>query len=185
VQSYRRVRRACARTRNDCGGLTPGRETFEVEELWAAALREATPLRTPLDRAWWAKLQAQHAPAPERDLGVRARGDAQVHQPRDHLRVRHEDWGEAPDARGLVGRVTARATLRQWVLTDRCRVIALLGLGGIGKTVLAARLAKEMAADFELVFWRSLRNAPTLSEWFASAIEKSTLIRDSSACADG
>jgi predicted ATPase len=87
------------------------------------------------------------------------------------LRVRHEDWGEAPDARGLVGRVAARATLRQWVLTDRCRAIALLGLGGIGKTVLAARLAQEVAADFELVFWRSLRNAPTLSEWFASAID--------------
>jgi hypothetical protein len=37
-------------------------------------------------------------------------------------------------------------------------------MGGIGKTMLAARLAQDVAPSFERVYWRSVRNAPPLSE---------------------
>src|SRR5260370_33342162 len=37
----------------------------------------------------------------------------------------------------FVGRSRELATLRDWVLQDRCRLTAVLGMGGIGKTALA------------------------------------------------
>jgi hypothetical protein len=48
------------------------------------------------------------------------------------------------------------------VLAERCRVIALLGLGGIGKTSLAITLTQQLSPHFETVLFRSLRNAPPL-----------------------
>jgi predicted ATPase len=60
--------------------------------------------------------------------------------------------------------------LRHWVLAERCRFVALLGMGGIGKTSLAARLAQDVAPSFERVYWRSLRDAPPVSDWLAGAI---------------
>ena len=83
---------------------------------------------------------------------------------------RTQDWGEAPDTTGFVGRAEELALLREWVVADRCRLIALLGMGGIGKTGLAARLAQEVMPSFERVYWRSLRNAPPVSDWLAGAI---------------
>ena len=53
---------------------------------------------------------------------------------------------------------------------ERSRLVAVLGLGGIGKTLLAARVARDCASSFERVFWRSLRDAPSLSEWLTDAI---------------
>jgi class 3 adenylate cyclase/DNA-binding XRE family transcriptional regulator len=70
------------------------------------------------------------------------------------------DWGEAIDVPALYGREAELATLEQWVLADRCRTVALLGLGGIGKTCLALKLTHQLASRFDAVVFRSLRNAP-------------------------
>jgi WD40 repeat protein/transcriptional regulator with XRE-family HTH domain len=152
----------------EAGGFSVGQETAEVEDLWEAALREAPRLHTPLDPIWWATLRSGPAAetAPERVVGDGAGSAAAVNQapgPREH-------WGEAPDVREFVGRDAERMELRQWVVSDRCRLVALLGLGGIGKTILTARLARDVAEDFELVYWSSLINAPSLKEWLANAI---------------
>jgi NACHT domain len=74
------------------------------------------------------------------------------------------DWGEAIDVSIFYGRESERITLEQWIIKDNCRLIALLGMGGIGKTALAVKIAQELGENgeraFEFVIWRSLRNAP-------------------------
>src|SRR5689334_12791616 len=48
--------------------------------------------------------------------------------------ARRIDWGEAPAVEQFFGREQEQATLRQWMLNERCRIIAVLGIGGVGKT---------------------------------------------------
>jgi WD40 repeat protein/transcriptional regulator with XRE-family HTH domain len=81
-----------------------------------------------------------------------------------------EDWGEAPFVKGLYGRDEEIGKISQWVLIDKCSIIALLGIGGIGKTSLAAHFAERAKNDFDYVFWRSLQNAPPLRAILRSCI---------------
>lgn len=41
-------------------------------------------------------------------------------------------------------------------------MVALLGIGGVGKSSLAAKLTDQIKDEFEYVFWRTLQNAPPL-----------------------
>ena len=72
------------------------------------------------------------------------------------------DWGEAIDVASFQGRVEEIETFTQWIIQDRCRLIALVGMGGIGKSTLAAKVAQLLQKQFQFVIWRSLRNAPLL-----------------------
>lgn len=139
------------------GSFAAGRERDEAAALWAAAVRDAPRFRIPFDRAWFAQLADGRTVAAPLTPSEPARS------------VRRASWGEAPDVAGFLGRASERALVRQWVLDDRCRVVALLGLGGIGKSLLATRVAHDVAPSFERVFWRSLRDAPTPGEWLAEA----------------
>lgn len=82
------------------------------------------------------------------------------------------DWGDAPDASVFYGRTTELKTLQQWIIKDTCRLVALFGMGGIGKTALAVNLSHLNEKNFQFLMWRSLRNTPTLenllSDCFAS-----------------
>jgi hypothetical protein len=77
------------------------------------------------------------------------------------------DWGNAPESGVFYGRTEELATLKHWFLNDRCRVVALLGMGGIGKTCLSVQLTLHIQNKFELVIWRSLRHAPPLTDLLA------------------
>jgi WD40 repeat protein len=81
------------------------------------------------------------------------------------------DWGEKPDTALFFGRAAELATLNQWVQGDQCRLITLLGMGGIGKTSLAAKLANQVYDRFDYVIWRSLREAPPLDEILVRLIQ--------------
>lgn len=72
------------------------------------------------------------------------------------------DWGTAADVPLFYGRESEADTLTQWVQTDRCRLISILGMGGMGKTSFTTCLAKTLQPDFEAVVWRSLKAAPPL-----------------------
>nr|MBE9182381.1 hypothetical protein [Oculatella sp. LEGE 06141] len=41
------------------------------------------------------------------------------------------DWGEAPDSSVFYGRDRELQTLERWIVADQCRLIALLGMGGL------------------------------------------------------
>ncbi|RIK35421.1 MAG: hypothetical protein DCC55_30365 [Chloroflexi bacterium] len=82
-----------------------------------------------------------------------------------HRRV--ESWSEAPDVSSFHGREVELASLQTWLLEQRCRVVGLLGIGGVGKTMLATRLATELATHFDYVIWRTLRNEPALEDLLA------------------
>ena len=73
-----------------------------------------------------------------------------------------QDWGEAIDTTFFHGRQDELAQLQTAILTDKCRLVAILGIGGIGKTSLAAKLARTIYSEFDAVIWRSVRNAPPL-----------------------
>ncbi|MBD2027883.1 AAA family ATPase [Leptolyngbya sp. FACHB-711] len=95
--------------------------------------------------------------------------------------ISQQDWGEAIDVSVFYGREKERSTLQEWIVNYRCRMVLLLGMGGIGKTSLAVKVAQELVGSegakdtspdsptsssphppFEFVIWRSLRNAPLL-----------------------
>ncbi|MCL1473466.1 helix-turn-helix transcriptional regulator [Argonema antarcticum] len=83
----------------------------------------------------------------------------------------HQDWGEAPDVSVFYGRTKELAILEEWIIKDNCRLVALLGMPGIGKSFLAHKLAQQIQDEFKIVIWRSLRNAPPLLELLADFLK--------------
>ena len=92
-----------------------------------------------------------------------------------------EDWGEAPDVPVFHGRQPELATLEQWIVRDKQRLINIVGFagigktnlvsGGIGKTDLSLQLARKVREDFEYLIWRRLLNAPSLEILLIELIE--------------
>jgi WD40 repeat protein/DNA-binding SARP family transcriptional activator len=80
-------------------------------------------------------------------------------------------WGEVPEVGLLYGRQAEAAQVEQWLLHDRCRLIAVLGMGGVGKTALAASVVQAVAAHFDIVIWHSLLNAPPLDEILRATLQ--------------
>jgi WD40 repeat protein len=81
------------------------------------------------------------------------------------------DWEDAPtDIQPFCGRIKELAKLAAWVSIDRCKLIAILGIGGIGKTALATKLGQQLQDGFEFVIWRSLREAPPLNQLLGDLI---------------
>jgi hypothetical protein len=87
-----------------------------------------------------------------------------------------QDWSEAPDVNRVYGRQAELALLTQWLVQEpgapKARVVAVLGIGGVGKTTLAAAAVKSVAAHFDRVLWRSLLNAPPLDELLRDILQR-------------
>src|SRR5712691_10662310 len=140
----------------------PGQEAEEIRSLWKAARQKVL-----LDERWLQELLgtqrpqlASVPPGPVEQTGSSEQVGAALPQPARGPRV---DWGDALDVPSFYGREEELATLEQWVVQERCRVVSVLGMGGIGKSALAVSLMHQVAAQFAVVIWRSLRDAPGCS----------------------
>jgi WD40 repeat protein/transcriptional regulator with XRE-family HTH domain len=133
-----------------------GREAQEIRALWKAARQKVL-----LDEAWLASLLGHSQPhlelvAPRLSTPVPAQQSAAA---REGLGPRL-DWGEALDVPSFYGREPELATLSRWVLEEGCRVVSVLGMGGMGKSALVTSAMRRMAVHFQVVIFRSLRDAP-------------------------
>lgn len=158
------------------GAFNADREVAEARAFWTAARDESVRPLPPFDSAWFTtRVRALAAASTARagDDGDDEEKDA-AHVPvatsAGAWTLRSQDWGEAPDVLGFLGRLDELSTLTEWVLAERARVVAVLGMGGIGKTMLAARLALDVVPSFERIYWRSVRNAPPVVDWLGEAI---------------
>ncbi|GHO90156.1 hypothetical protein KSF_002040 [Reticulibacter mediterranei] len=137
--------------------LPAGREVEEIRGLWKAAHQKVL-----LDERWLSTLFDQSDPplaslAPQSVKGTRPL-ESPVTQPaaRPHI-----DWGDALAVPTFYGCEQELTLLTQWIVQERCRVISLLGMGGIGKSTLSVNLMHQVAEHFEIVLFRSLRDAPS------------------------
>src|SRR5947209_13113956 len=145
-----------------------GREAEEVRALWQAARQKVL-----LDEAWLGGLlshiQAPPASQPGEETSVTAPPpDALASPSRGGPRV---DWGDALAVTSFYGREWELDLLSEWVVQERCRVVSVLGQGGIGKSALATKVMHGVAEDFEVVIWRSLRDVPTCEALLDSCLQ--------------
>src|SRR5207244_3213789 len=137
------------------GTFSAGREAEEIRAFWKAAHQKVL-----LDEAWLAALLSQHPRSKERMVpqSIEVTGDVPPALAAAGSGPRVE-WGEALDVPSFYGRQGELATLAQWVVQERCRVVSVLGLGGIGKSALVSSAMRRMAIHFQVVLFRSLREA--------------------------
>src|ERR1700680_2438357 len=111
-----------------------GREAEEVRALWQAARQKVL-----LNEVWLDELLSRA----KASLVFRSGEESVVTAPppnalappsREELRL---DWSDAPDVASFYGREWELDLLSQWVVEERCRVVSVLGQGGIGKAALA------------------------------------------------
>ena len=81
-----------------------------------------------------------------------------------------QDWGEAPDISSFYGRSSELRQLEKWIVQENCKIVVLLGMGGIGKTALAVTLADQIQDQFDSLIWKSLLSVPPLLTLLKSLI---------------
>ncbi|MFL5658603.1 MAG: NB-ARC domain-containing protein, partial [Ktedonobacteraceae bacterium] len=138
-----------------------GREEEEIRALWKAARQKML-----LDEDWLRGLLASARPV---RLSPPA-GTPAAHAGAEAVAFPRVDWVGALDVSHFAGREVEVAELSQWILEERCRLVSVLGMGGIGKSMLASYLGQRLAQEFEAVLWRSVRDAPSCEELVADCI---------------
>jgi transcriptional regulator with XRE-family HTH domain len=147
--------------------FAPAHEEEEAHHLWLAAGQPQTEFA-----AFW--MQAQLAAASARSaspaLVVLKRELAPRVEQMSPLSWPRLDWGDALTVQALYGREAERVQLNQRVLEERCQVVSVLGMGGIGKSALAVTFMHQVASAFEAVVFRSVRDGPPCQELLADCL---------------
>jgi AAA domain len=101
----------------------------------------------------------------------RARSPTEPQNPQQTPKQLHIDLGDAPQIFTFFDRTSELSTLENWITGDRTRLIALLGISGIGKTTLSLRLINQIKSQFDYVIYRSLRFSPTLDATLTNLLQ--------------
>jgi WD40 repeat protein len=131
-------------------------------QRWAEEVREGASIEL-------GKELEKRSSKPE-EAGEQVSGDSSGDRAEYFITSPCVNWGEATDVSQFYGRTVELNTLQQWILQDHCRLVSILGMGGIGKTTLSVKFAKEFQDRFTSVIWRSLRDAPPLSDLLVDLI---------------
>lgn len=153
--------------------FTAANEREEAESLWQQVSDDGQRRLASFDQAWFDHTLAltTNSLAPSAEPSTQATDDetllsSRPATPATPLPATSRaiiDLGEVIAVPQLLGREPELATLQQWVIADRCRVVTLVGLGGIGKSSLTLIFAQRVLAEFEVVLFRSLQNGPPLA----------------------
>lgn len=158
--AHRRIMRILARGGQRAAAIAQYQRCRQVlvEELGAAPEQETTTLYEQIQSGNFDKTtKRQGDGAPLTEVGVTNLSLSQIYS-----------WGEMPAVDFFTGREAELAQLTAWLTPEPgadaplAQLISVLGLGGVGKTTLAAAVTKEVAPSFAVVIWRSLLNAPPL-----------------------
>ncbi|MEM7133154.1 MAG: NB-ARC domain-containing protein [Chloroflexota bacterium] len=92
------------------------------------------------------------------------------------------DLLDAPEVGSFFGREPELAQLLRWFKLDNCRVVTILGMGGVGKTSLAVQFVTSLTKahrslpqttrPFDKIIWRSLLNAPPLIDILRQLVQQ-------------
>ncbi|MFL5592555.1 MAG: NB-ARC domain-containing protein, partial [Ktedonobacteraceae bacterium] len=144
-----------------------GREAEEIPALWRTAHQKVL-----LDEQWLSTLLGRSPPS--RSLVARlsvAQVPAQPAVPVRQALGPRVEWGEALDVPSFYGREQELATLARWMVQEHCRVVSVVGLGGMGKSALVTSAMHQLADHFQVVLFRSLRDAPDCSALLESCLQ--------------
>lgn len=85
--------------------------------------------------------------------------------------IDRKDWGGVPEADFFYGRTEELAEIKRWIIGDKCRLITVFGMAGMGKTALAVELAQGIEGDFDYLIYRSLKQVSRLTELLGDWLE--------------
>jgi WD40 repeat protein/transcriptional regulator with XRE-family HTH domain len=170
-----------------------GHEAQEIRALWQASHQKML-----LDEQWLSSLLQQPSPPPELVPVEETDGDEDGSapppaSPNDRARAAQSgqrplslepfgnrapasyrprvDWGDALDVPSFYGRERELDIIAQWAVQERCRVVSVLGMGGIGKSALVIHAMRALVEHFEVVLFRSLRDAPSCETLLESCLQ--------------
>ncbi|MBN9393016.1 MAG: NACHT domain-containing protein [Chloroflexi bacterium] len=141
------------------GSFTPNQEQSEAEHFWEKATRSKDDVKDAFPAEWFNSLFHKRP-------GLLHPVPVNLYQNLNRL-----DLSEIIETRSLYGRERELHELEQWIIKDKVRVVCLLGIGGIGKTSLAVTLTHQVASHFDYVIFRTLQNAPSLTELLDSLLK--------------
>lgn len=101
----------------------------------------------------------------------RARSPTEPQNPQQTPKQLHIDLGDAPEIFTFFDRTSELSTLENWITQEHTRLIALLGISGIGKTTLSLALIDQIKTQFDYVIYRSLRFSPTLDATLTNLLQ--------------
>ena len=158
---------------------------YSPPEIAAALNRDCAGIRVDLSRGLYRYIQVLTLQQPKdwkeirsmlERCGYKQKGNVEILHPKfinytqSPIENRTE-WGLAVDTSIVYGRTTELANLEQWILQEDCRLVAILGMGGIGKTALASKLTDLIKHQFECLIWLNLSHAPLLANTLVNLIE--------------